>query len=187
MNNYELILFAVALGMDAFSAAIAISIRKINLEQKIKMIFGVGFLHFILSAAGIVLARLFNYFFSNYYFLETINKLASVIGALSLILLGVIMIAEGFKKNKAEFNSIIEYSLLILLLSISIDALSAGFGLGMLGDNTIINCLVLGIIVSIMVMIAFFLGDKISGLIGDEAIILGGVILVFLALHLIFN
>ena len=187
MNNYELILFGIALGMDAFSAAIAIAIKKVNLEQKVKIIFAVGLLHCLLSSGGIILSTVFNYFFSNYYFLETINKITSLIGALVLILLGVIMIAEGFKEKKVEFNAIIEYSFFILSLSISIDALSAGFGLGMLGNNTIINCLVLGIIVSVMVMFGFLLGEKIGELVGEKAIMVGGVILLFLALHLLFN
>ncbi len=185
MNNYEIILFGIALGMDAFSAAIAITVRQISLEQKIKIVFGVGLLHFLLSAGGIILSKFFNYFFSNYYFLESINKITSLIGALILILLGIIMIAEGFKKKKLEFNSIIEYSLFILAFSISIDALSAGFGLGMLGNNTIINCFILGIIVSVMVMFGFFLGEKIGELAGEKSIMLGGVILLFLALHLL--
>lgn len=75
-------------------------------------------------------------------------------------------------------------AVLILGASVSMDALSAGFGLGVLGGKIWQTVLVFGLVAGSMTALGFSLGRGVGKWLGQKAQLVGGLILLLMALHL---
>jgi len=138
---------------------------------------------------GINLAQGLDYFFGQYYFEETIRHITNLIGAGLLMILGLIMIIESRDKSErtiSDFN-LSWLGIMILALSVSLDALSVGFSLGMLDVKILFSCLLLGLIAGIMVLLGLSLGNKIGLVLATKAQLAGGIVLILLGLQLFFS
>lgn len=189
MGLIELICLGVALGTDAFSVSIAIGMTRIQWRMIIKLSLTIALFHILMPLLGINLAQLLDYFFGQYYFEATIQQITSLIGAGLLMILGLIMIKES--SGEQEYSTygfdLSFWGIIILAVSVSIDALSVGFSLGMLDANMLFSCLLLGLIAGIMVLIGLILGDKIGLVLANKAQIIGGLVLILLGLHFLLS
>ncbi|WP_245684827.1 manganese efflux pump MntP family protein [Orenia metallireducens] len=184
----EVVVLGVALGTDAFSVSVAIGTRRLRLLLLLKLSLVIGIFHVIMPLLGLELGLFLHNFFGNYYFEDTIDKVTTAIGSGVLMILGMIMIYENFKSDEDDNNfDLYGWSLIILALSVSIDALSVGFSLGMLDTNIIFSCLILGVIATVMVICGLTLGDKIGKLLSGNAEVLGGVALIVLGIHFLLS
>ena len=86
------------------------------------------------------------------------------------------------KYNDYDFD-LSMWGMIILAVSVSIDALSVGFGLGMLNVKMLCSCLILGLIAGVMVLVGLLLGDKIALFLANKAQIIGGIVLILLGVH----
>ncbi|MBM7557023.1 manganese efflux pump MntP [Halanaerobacter jeridensis] len=189
MQLIELICLGVALGTDAFSVSVAVGMNRINWSLILKLSLVIAVFHVIMPLLGINLAQLLDHFFGHYYFEETIKNITSVIGAGLLIILGTIMIVESRQEREyGDFAFDLSlWGIIILAVSVSIDALSVGFSLGMLNVKILCSCLVLGSIAGLMVLFGLLLGKKIGLVLATKAQIIGGIVLIFLGLHFLFS
>ncbi|WP_408955445.1 manganese efflux pump MntP family protein [Natroniella sp. ANB-PHB2] len=188
MSFLELVTLGIALGTDAFSVSVAIGTRQLKLSFIIKLSLMIGLFHILMTFLGINLGRLLYYFFGNYYFEETIDQVTTVIASGLLMILGMIMIYEQSKEEVINYNlEMYGWSLIILPLSVSVDALSVGFSLGMLEINVLITCIVLGIISGILVICGLLVGNKIGDIIANKAEVLGGIVLILLGIHFLLS
>ena len=188
MSIIELISLGLALGTDAFSVSLAIGTKKLNLLLTLKLGLIIGLFHIIMPLLGLKLGLFLHNFFGNYYFTATIDSVTTLIGSSVLILLGIIMIYENMTNSMTEYNfKLYGWPVIILALSVSIDALSVGFSLGMLNVEIIFSCIVLGIIASLMVISGLVLGNKVADLLVNKAEIIGGIILILLGIHFILS
>lgn len=189
MQLIELICLGVALGTDAFSVSVAVGMNRIQWSLILKLSLVIALFHVIMPLLGINLAQLLDYFFGYYYFEETIKNITSLIGAGLLMILGLIMILES--RHEREYSDyafdLSIWGIIILAVSVSIDALSVGFSLGMLNVKIICSCLVLGSIAGLMVLIGLLLGNKIGLVLATKAQIIGGIVLILLGLHFLFS
>lgn len=189
MELLELVCLGVALGTDAFSVSVAIGINRIKWPIILKFSLVTALCHIFMPLLGINLARLLDCFFGQYYFEETIQYITSLIGAGLLMILGLIMIIESRGRQERR-NYVFDLSwggILILALSVSLDALSVGFSLGMLDVKILFSCLLLGSIAGIMVLIGLLLGNKIGLVLATKAQLIGGIVLILLGLQLLFS
>jgi len=76
--------------------------------------------------------------------------------------------------------------LLVMASSVSLDALTVGFGLGTLQVNLALTVLIMGAVAGIMTFTGFFLGKKMGPCLGEKAQILGGVILIIIGIKMFF-
>ncbi|MCK8816409.1 manganese efflux pump MntP family protein [Natroniella sulfidigena] len=189
MSFLELATLGIALGADAFSVSVAIGTRQLKLAVIIKLSLLIGLFHILMTFLGINLGRLLYNFFGNYYFEETIDQITTVIASGLLMILGMIMIYEQLKEEESiNYNlNLYGWTLIILPLSVSMDALSVGFSLGMLEINTVITSLTLGIIAGVLVIVGLLVGNKIGNLIANKAEVLGGVVLILLGIHFLLS
>jgi len=184
----EVITLGVALGTDAFSVSVAIGTKRLRLLLLLKLSLVIGIFHIIMPLLGVELGLFLHDFFGNYYFENTIDKITTTIGSGVLMILGMIMIYENLKDGGEDSSfDLYGWSLIILALSVSIDALSVGFSLGMLDANIFFSCLILGGVATAMVICGLTLGDKIGSLASGNAEILGGIVLILLGIHFLLS
>ncbi|WP_027339907.1 manganese efflux pump MntP family protein [Halonatronum saccharophilum] len=189
MGRIELLALGIALGTDAFSIAMAIGVRRIGLILIIKLSLLIGALHIIMPLLGMGVGYVLHTFFGSYYFEGTIDNIASLLGAGILMILGMVMVYESLSSKDIcdlEF-SLRGWPLLVLALSVSIDALSVGFTLGILNSSVIISSFILGLITTFMVILGLFIGNKVGCLLKGRAEVLGGVTLILLGIHLMVS
>lgn len=117
MEVQELFLLALAISLDAFGVILCIGINKgITLKSSMIFVFLLDFSVF-LSFLGGYIGTIFN---------KYIVPIPTIVGGLIIIIVGILMITEGFKeKEESIFLNKIMY--LILGVSVSIDALVIGF------------------------------------------------------------
>lgn len=188
VNIMEVITLGVALGTDAFSVSVAIGTKRLRLLLLLKLSLVIGIFHIIMPLLGVELGLFLHDFFGNYYFENTIDKITTTIGSGVLMILGMIMIYENLKDGGEDSSfDLYGWSLIILALSVSIDALSVGFSLGMLDANIFFSCLILGGVATAMVICGLTLGDKIGSLASGNAEILGGIVLILLGIHFLLS
>ncbi|WP_028306503.1 manganese efflux pump MntP family protein [Desulfitibacter alkalitolerans] len=196
MELFTVLIIAVALGTDAFSMAIGIGACNIRYRQIIIISLVVLVFHIVMPLIGLSLGALLG---------RAIGRLAEIIGALVLAIIGVLMIREGIKGDEGEgvpmalkpFGLISRkggkvrvtagfWGIMVLASSVSLDALTVGFGLGALHFNLTLTVLTIGLVAGIMTALGFLFGKKVGGWLGDKAQVIGGVILVGIGIRMFF-
>jgi putative Mn2+ efflux pump MntP len=196
LSNIELFILSMALGTDLFSVAIPIGMRPMKwpIVFRAALIFAVFHIVFILAGyyignfMGGILERMGTY--SNEYPVLAVENWASILGALVLATLGIYMIKENLYPGSAEQGRkqpLQGFSLIFIATSVSIDALAAGFSMGMMEVNLVRLSLMLGAVIFIIALVGLGLGRRIGCYVGKRAELIGGVVLILLGLHLLWR
>lgn len=189
MNYLTVILVSIALGIDAFSLAISIGLMGIRQREVLIVSGTVTIFHIFMPLLGLTLGL---------YLGKVAGPTAGLIGALVLIAIGLSAIwknvrelAESRSGNPANGNSRIllnirnPISLVLMAASVSLDALTVGFGLGTLKVDLLLTVLTMGVIAGLMTAAGLYFGRILNRTFGEKAEILGGVILVLIGIKLI--
>lgn len=194
MEFITVLIIALALGTDAFSMAIGIGACGIRYRQIFIISLVVLVFHVIMPLVGLSLGVLLG---------RAIGRLAEIVGAMVLTFIGILMIREGLKGGEGVSMALKPLGLvskkgsnirvtagfwgvIVLASSVSLDALTVGFGLGALQFNLILTVLTIGLIAGIMTAAGFIFGKKIGGWLGDKAQMIGGAILVVIGMRMFF-
>jgi len=185
-------LVAVVLGLDAFSLSMGLALKGFSRVYGIKFAITVGILHIIMPLLGLNLGLAAGKF---------LGVWASRLGALILFYIAIDFIIKGyretrpqkytFKEGKAVFSQEKDSyqenwgSILLLGISVSVDALTIGFSLGTFKMPVLFTVTLMGIVASFMTLLGFWGGRAFSRLIGSYAQIVGGLILFALAIKLL--
>lgn len=179
-------LVALALGTDAFSMALGIGLTGIPGRQ-IALISGVvAVFHVLMPLIGVYLGSLLG---------KAVGQWASYIGAGVLIFIGIQLLKEGIQGDDAQspFPSLNKggvysgiWALVVLAASVSLDALSVGFGLGTLKVNLLLTVLIMGAVAGVMTAVGFFLGSNMGSRLGEKAQTIGGIILIIIGIKMFF-
>ncbi len=172
-----LMIVAFAISMDAFSISIGIGTIGISrkLIVKISIIFGLA--HVLMPLIGILFAQMVSRY---------IGIFSSYIGGGVLCVLGVHMVYTGlFGARMDRSIPISSIAIMIFAVSVSIDALSIGFSLGLFSVNTWLTILLFGFIGMSMSCFGMVLGKHVGNLFGSYGEAIGGIVLVILGLKLI--
>lgn len=189
MQVTAVILIAIALGSDALSMTVGLGIIGINRIKGIIISAVVAVFHIVLPLIGLYIGFLFG---------KLIGAVASIIGALVLVFLGGSMIWNSIKnmtagkKNVSILKRILEdeersgkphfvkgaAGIIALAGGVSIDALSAGFGLGTLNADVFLTLLTFGVVAGLMSVFGFLFGAQLGEKFGEKAQLIGGLILI---------
>ncbi|MBM7577959.1 manganese efflux pump MntP [Jeotgalibacillus terrae] len=166
------IFLALALGMDALSASIAAGSQPVRPIVKWLVSFGVGGLHMVLPAAGMLIGS---------SLLDAMNWF----GMLLLIFIGLQMIFAGFKPKREQPLLLTPLKWIAFSLAVSLDSLSIGITLGItdLSDSTAM--ILFGAAAFLMTRLGFFIGSFVTLTAGRFSEVIGGSILIGLALRMI--
>lgn len=197
MGLFQIISLGLALGTDSFSVSVGIGTNKIKIGRIIRLSLLFSVTQALLLIIGFYsadfvesLLKLSNFFSHLDPRVVSVNlgQVFSWIGAAILIGLGLTMIRGCFAKD--DGFSICNYNgrigLIILALSVSIDALTAGFSLAMLTHLPIfLIASASGFTIWLMAFLGLTLGKHMGRWLGNKAELFGGLLLIYLAIYLL--
>lgn len=196
MSIVRLILLSTALGTDMFSVTLGLGMNRFRLRQIFKASVCFALAHVFLLLTGYNLGHLLGFFVEhigthhNPFSTDSMQNWAGILGAVVLVLLGINMIWSNVKEDEENacaqaINPLQGLSFLLLVISVSLDALAVGFGLGMLDVDLILLCVILGIVIFIIALTGLMLGRKLGVMIGQRAELIGGLVLIMMGLNVL--
>lgn len=178
MSILEIIFIGIALSMDAAAVSMTngMSFKNINKSKIIAMSLSFGFFQGFMPLIGYYAGGLFSEFLSKYS------------GILILIILGIIginMLKEGLACEKEGECSVTYFTYKMLFfqaIATSIDAFAVGISFSATNVAIIPAVLIIGITTALCSLLAIFIGKRFGDLLGKKAEVLGGIILVIIAI-----
>lgn len=196
MTSVELLVLSAALGTDLFSVAVPIGMNRMRRKVIFRAAVVFALFHIVLILAGYYIGHFLGSVVervgthhSEYPFLVMENW-ASILGALVLIGLGIYMIMEnltGTVSNKHKAHPLQGFSLFVLATSVSLDALAAGFSMGMMDVDLVKLSFILGSVIFFIALLGLGLGRKVGRYIGGRAEFMGGLVLTLLGIHVLWT
>ncbi|MGS0745479.1 manganese efflux pump MntP [Syntrophomonas erecta subsp. sporosyntropha] len=183
-----IVLVAIVLGLDAFSLSMGMGLRGVTSSYGIKFTGIVGLLHVLMPLLGLKLGMAVG---------KILGVWAGRVGAVVLAYIAVDLLIKGYRETRtttyrlSEKKAIISvpaadwWSILVLAVSVSIDALTVGFGLGTLRVPILITVILMGTTAGTMTWLGFLGGRIFSRMIGSYAQMAGGIVLLALAVKLV--
>ena len=172
-----LFLIAISLSMDAFSLSLLYGTEGIKNKEKMLLSLIVGIYHFIMPLIGLSIGT----FITNKIIFNS-NTLVGII----LALISIEMLISSFKNKEEKFLvSIPGY--LLFGLSVSIDSLTTGIGLSVITKNYILSSLIFSVTSFIFTYLGLNLGNILNKKYGKISTVIGGTILLVLAIIYIFK
>ncbi|UCE23308.1 MAG: manganese efflux pump [Candidatus Zixiibacteriota bacterium] len=177
-----MILLAFALAFDAFAVAIAVGIKMGRLDRWVifRLSWHFGFAQFGMPILGWVAGE---------YLSGVIGSYARWLAAIILAVIGIRLIWEQFDPDGRRWKGdpTRGVSLLILMFATSVDALAAGFTLGLVGVQILYPTLIIGVVAASMTILGLIFGKVVGLRFGRAAGVFGGLILIGLAVKTIVN
>ena len=174
MNSFfTIILVGISLSMDAFSLALIYGTQGINRKDEIVLSMMVGLFHFFMPLIGFFVG---NYLFS--YFKINLDYLIGII----FFIIGLEMIISSLKGKKVSFLDNI-WSYMLFSFSVSIDSFTTGLGFRAISNNYFMVSFMFMLCSFFFTYIGLLLGNIFNTKFGSISTIMGGVILVFLAIY----
>jgi putative Mn2+ efflux pump MntP len=178
----EVVLFALVLSIDSFSAAIALGFRHFSPRRALFFALSSGFSEGLATAIG---------FFLGHISRNLITQYDHWVAFILLVLVGGHMCYQAYlemKSPKAVEDEMKVHGLLkILFVSsiTSIDSLGVGVSLGLLEKPIVIYSLFIGIGAFLSTYLGLFLAKRISNRFGGEVEFMGGVVLIVLGIQML--
>lgn len=175
----DVIFMAIAVGMDALSMNIGIGTRQLPLRTILKLSFAIGVAHILSPLFGMLCAQALSRYVSTF---------ATILGGGLLIFMGVHMSISALFSNKKDVPSITLHgiSVLIVAFSVSVDAMSIGFTLGLFSANAWFTIFLFGFCGMMMSAIGLFVGRHVGYWLGSYGEFIGGIILFSIGCKILF-
>lgn len=170
-------IMAFAVGMDAFSVGLGMGMVPLRLKQIFKIGLTVGLFHIWMPLLGMLTGKLLS---------EKLGMLATYGGGLLLIAIGFQMFLSSFKEDESSSFRPVGFGIFMFALSVSLDSFSLGLTLGIFGAKTLSAILLFGIFSTCLTWAGLLLGKKVKGILGKYSEALGGSILLFFGVKLLF-
>lgn len=179
MNLLTLLLLAIALSADAFAVSISLGL---SIKPLIKF-------HIFFSSAMFGLFQgimpLLGYL-SSITLKDIVEKYSSLIAFILLFIIGAKMIYETIKemksKEETQNSKFSIKNIFVLAIATSIDAFASGISLAMLNVNILIAISFIAVITFALCLCGFYFGKEIGNVFKHKAQILGGLVLIAIAI-----
>ena len=174
------VLIAVALAMDAFSVSLTKGFTQKNLKSNQIFYYGLffGFFQFMMPILGYNFGGMISQF---------IASIASFVGFILLLAIGLNMIRESLKDEDETVDSFSFGEVTLLAIATSIDAFAVGLTYALLNETILLPSIIIGIVAFIFSIMGIFLGKKIGNYFGGRFQILGGVILILIGIKILLG
>ncbi|MCJ7472228.1 MAG: manganese efflux pump MntP family protein [Actinobacteria bacterium] len=178
----NLILISISLAMDCLAVSIAsgATITKPKITSALKVGLSFGFFQAIMPLIGWVVG---------FSFRSLIENVDHWIAFSLLLIIGIKMLYEAFKKspqnNKTDITRI--PTLLLLSIATSIDALVLGISLSILDISIYLSILIIGLFAFTFSVSGYYLGHRIGKIIGNKVEIIGGIILIGIGIKILIE
>jgi manganese efflux pump family protein len=183
MNPFVMIGIAVGLAMDAFAVAIASSVvlGRVSARQVFRFTFHFGLFQALMPILGWLLGR------SVAGYISTWDHWAA---CALLTVIGVKAIYQALAQppdDRAPADPTRGYSLVMLSVATSIDALAVGLSFAMLGVPVWIPSAVIGVITGALTALGMLLGSRLGQRFGTRMEIIGGCVLIAIGVKIVFE
>jgi putative Mn2+ efflux pump MntP len=173
MNLTTTIFIAFGLAADAFTVSLTsgLLIHRIKINKALKIALFFGLFQCIMPLIG---------WLAGLSFSNLISQVDHWIAFGLLTFIGGKMIYESLETETTvkKYNPLDFYTLLVLAIATSIDALAVGLSFSILKTSILLQAIIIGLITFWLSFIGVFLGHHFGNRLGDKIEILGGVILV---------
>lgn len=168
---FTLLLIGISLSMDAFSLALVYGMQGMSKKEKANLSIIVGIYHFIMPLIGLVFGTI----------LDHINLISiDIVASLILGYIGLDLIISNSKKE--DRMELTKTGFLIFGLSVSLDSLTVGIGLKAITESYLLSSVVFSITSLIFTYLGLILGNIIGNKVGSYSKLIGGIILIFIAI-----
>ncbi|PHV71945.1 hypothetical protein CS063_00265 [Sporanaerobium hydrogeniformans] len=182
MNSLEIILIGIGLSMDAVGVCLSNSMvfKNLTLKKRLAMPLFFGFFQGLMPLIG---------YFTGEFFAQYITRYSRFIVFLILGAIGIKMLKDAFctEEKCKENNTPLTYQLLFTqAIATSIDALAVGVGFSTLSVNIFAAITLISLTTFVCSYLAVYIGKKFGSLLENKAQLLGGCILVLIAIKALF-
>lgn len=185
---FSVIGVAIGLGMDVLSVGMAVGVRWHGRRQRFRLAWHAGLFQFAMPLIGYALGS---------QLAGTLSRWATYVAALLVAAVGMKMLFEALRARpgaavegltqavakgpRAQADPTRGWSLVVLSLATSVDALVVGFSLGLKEGPAIWQAsLLIGVTASLMALIGITVGRRMGRALGRSAEIVGGAVLIAL-------
>jgi manganese efflux pump family protein len=182
MGSLSLLALAVALAMDAFAVAIVtgLTLNPMTRRHVFRLSFHFGLFQALMPTIGWLVGAAVYRYISAFDHWVAFGLLAFVGGK---------MLWEAGHDDKGESPRTIDptagWSLVVLSVATSIDALAVGLSLAMIGSTIVVPAVVIGVVASGFTGAGMVLGRRIGALWGKRVEVVGGLILVGIGVKIV--
>jgi len=182
MNFLVVLAVALALAMDAFAVSVGVSLihKGLTRGQALRLSFHFGLFQFIMPILGWVAGR---------NILKLIEKYDHWVAAGLLVFIGGRMILDSFRRGdhlaKKSSDQTKGFSLIMLSVATSLDALAVGLSLAALHVPIIYPAAIIGAVAFLVTVSGAIIGPGLGRLIGKRAEFAGGLVLVLIAVKIL--
>jgi putative Mn2+ efflux pump MntP len=182
MGWLELVALAVALAMDAFAVAIVtgLTLTVMTRRHVFRLAFHFGLFQALMPVLGWLAGTAVHRYISAFDHWIAFGLLGFVGGKM---LWGVAHGDQG--KAPAENDPTSGWSLVVLSVATSVDALAVGLSLAMVGSTIVVPVLVIGLVAATFTAAGMVLGRRIGALWGKRVEVLGGLILIGIGIKIL--
>lgn len=186
MDLIALLSIAVALAMDAFAVSIAVGVnlKQVDKRQTFRLSWHFGLFQALMPLLGWGLGMSLRRF---------VESFTHWIAFILLAYVGTGMIREALsrdeKKDFTQKDPTRGFSLVVLSVATSIDALAVGISLSMLRLSIVVPVLIIGIVALLFTIFGLFLGRRAASFtkIGPTAEIAGGLVLWIIGIKILYD
>lgn len=183
MNFFSTMILALAMSTDAFAAAVGkgTALREPRISEALRtgLIFGV--IEAVTPLVGWGLGSVAAGFVADWDHWIAFGL---------LLVLGALMVRNGFKVDHEDTAPVIRHSFWLLAatgFATSIDAMAVGVSLAFIDNNILITAAAIGFATLIMVTLGVMVGRLIGNAVGKRAEILGGVALIGIGATILYE
>ena len=182
MHWLNILGISLALGMDAFAVSIAagLGIERLTRRHVFRLAFYFGFFQFAMAVLGWLAGRTIDVYISAFDHWVAFGLLVAVGGK---------MLWEAWtgKVPAGRGDPTRGWTVIILSVATSIDALAAGMSMAFIGVSIWLPSVVIGIVAAVMTVIGIRFGSRLGRKGGRWAEMLGGVVLIGIGVHILVS
>ena len=169
------ILIGTSLAADAFSVSLCMGLTHANLTRKNATTLGCFFggFQFLMPMLGGLIALFVGNFF---------GSCTRFVSSALILYVAINMLREAFSKKETCNLSLEMSNLFLLAVATSLDAFAVGFSIGLKHSTPLLLSIAAGAITYALSYIGAMLGKKIGAGIGKKGEILGGIVLLVIAI-----
>jgi putative Mn2+ efflux pump MntP len=180
--NIAVVSIALALAMDAFTVSVGISLRPegVGIRKAMRLSLSFGFFQFLMPICG---------WLAGTTILPLIQSFDHWVAFGLLFLIGCRMIYSALRKKGSpqseQHDPTRGWSLLLLSIATSVDALAVGLSFAALGITIWYPSVVIGVVAFLLTLLGTQLGPIIGQIVGRRAELFGGLILILIGIKIL--
>ena len=181
MSYPEILLLAIGMAMDAFAVCLAAGSLRLTQGPRpaFRLSFHFGLFQFIMPVLGWLAGATIEPVSRNYDHWIAFGLLAFV---------GLRMIYSALSGEESQSNDPSRgWTLVLLSVAVSVDALAVGLSLGLLGIFVWYPAIIIGLVTGILSLIGLRLGNRLGKRFGRSVEILGGFVLIGIGLQIVIS